>query len=189
MKPIFSVLAGIIFTIGYIPYIIAILKKGAKPAKASWVIWLSLDMITIASMFVMNTLNGQMIGAVIGAWIVVILAFKYGAPGWTLLDKLSILGAIIGIVIWQLFDSPLLGILINLGVTFIGSIPTFISAWEDPGREDKLAWILFLISCICALIAVPDWDLANAAQPITFFVIEATVVVIIFLRKPTNLAK
>jgi len=189
MKEIFSVLAGVIFVIGYIPYIISILRKKTKPAKASWIIWLSLDTITIASMFAMNALNGQMIGAVIGAWVIVILALKYGTPGWTLLDKICITGAIFGIVMWQLFDSPLLGILINLAVTFIGSIPTFLSAWEDPGREDKLAWILFLMSCICALIAVPDWNLADAAQPITFFVIEATVVAIIFLRKPANLAK
>jgi hypothetical protein len=188
MKETFTILAGIIFVAGYVPYIISIVRGKTKPAKASWIIWLSLDMITIASMLAMDSLNGQIIGAVIGAWVVAILALKYGIPGWTLLDKLCIAGAVFGIAMWQIFDSPLLGIIINLSVTFLGSIPTFTSAWKDPSREDKLAWVLFLISCICALIAVPKWDISNAAQPITFFVIELIVVLIIFLRKPVNLA-
>lgn len=140
-------------------------------------------------MLIAGTLNGQMLGAVIGAWVVVILALKYGSSGWTRLDKYCGLGAMFGILALIFLDNPIVGLTISLCVTFLGSIPTFVSAWEDSGREDKLAWTLFLISCICALIAVPEWDVANAAQPITFFIIEATVVVIIFLRKPVNLAK
>lgn len=67
MKETLSVLAGLLFIAGFIPYIRAILRKETKPAKASWIIWASLDTITIAGMYAKDTVNGQILGAVIGA--------------------------------------------------------------------------------------------------------------------------
>ncbi|MDX9778704.1 MAG: hypothetical protein RBT30_00430 [Patescibacteria group bacterium] len=180
MKEIISIIAGLFFVIGYIPYIIAILRKKTKPAKASWIIWGTLDTIVIAGMIASDSLNGQMIGAVIGVWVVIILSLKYGAPGWTKLDKLCLIGAAIGIFLWQIFDNPILGILISLGITSIGSIPTFISAWRNPERENKLGWTFFWTSCIFALFAIPKWTLANAAQPIIFFIIESIMMYILY---------
>ncbi len=170
MKEALSVAAGILFIIGFVPYIRAILH-GAKPAKASWLIWASLDTITLAGMYAKNTVNGQIIGAVIGAWIIAGLALKHGTAGWTKLDKFCLGGAVIGILLWQGFSSPVLGIVTSVSVVFLGSFPTFVSAWKDNSRENKLAWTIFWASCVCAVIAIPRWTLADTAQPITFFVI------------------
>src|SRR5689334_7666477 len=111
LKSMISVLAGILFIIGFVPYILAIWRGDTKPAKASWIIWASLDTITLAGMFVKGTMNGQILGAVIGAWIVVVLALLYGTSGWTKLDKFCLSGAVLGIVLWQLFSNPVLGII------------------------------------------------------------------------------
>lgn len=129
-----------------------------------------------------HTVNGQIIGAVIGATIVIGLAMKYGTPGWTKTDKFCLGGALLGIALWLAFNNPSFGIITSCAVAFLGSIPTFLSAWKDPNREDKLAWTIFWISCICAVIAIPQWNLANAAQPITFFSIESIVVFILYFR-------
>ncbi len=182
MKAIFSVLAGVLFFVGFIPYILSVIRKETKPAKASWIIWASLDTITIAGMYAKDAVNGQILGAVLGAWVVVGFALKYGTPGWTKLDKFCLCGAVFGIVLWQVFSNPVLGIMTSLGVAFLGSIPTFVSAWKDPGREDKLAWTIFWISCVCAVIAIPQWTLADAGQPITFGVIESIMMYILYIR-------
>ncbi len=182
MEDALSVIAGLLFIVGFVPYIYAIMRKGTKPAKASWIIWASLDSITITGMYFEDAVNGQITGAVVGAWVVVILALKHGTPGWTRLDKFCLIGAVLGIVLWQVFSNPVLGIMISLSVVFSGSIPTFVSAWKDPSREDKLAWTIFWISCVCAVIAIPQWTLADAAQPITFFVIETIMMFILYIR-------
>lgn len=182
MKGIFSVIAGLLAIAGFVPYIRAILRGETKPAKASWIIWAGLDTITIAGMYAKDALNGQIIGAVIGTWAVAVLVLKYGTPGWTRLDKFCLTGAALGIALWLLFGSPTLGIIISLGVIFIGSIPTFASAWKDPSRENKLTWAIFWVSCVFAGLAIPKWTLADAATPITFFTIETIMMYILYVR-------
>lgn len=191
MSKVLSAIAGIVFLFGYIPYIRAIWKtrmqplgtRGkAEPAKASWVIWTTLDSINCAAMYAANVLNGQIIGAIMGAMIVVVLALRFGKPGWSALDRLCLAGAAIGIGLWQAFQNPVLGIVTSNLVVAIGSVPTFVSAWHDPSREDKAAWTLYWISCLFAVAAIPHWTLADATQPLTFLAVETTMMFILFVR-------
>lgn len=184
MKAIFSVVAGVLFFVGFVPYILYIRRKDtkAKPSKATWIIWASLDTITLAGMYAKDAVNGQSLGAVIGGWVVVAFALKYGTPGWTRLEKFCLGGAVLGIVLWQVSSNPLLGIITSLSVVFLGSIPTFVSAWKDPSSENKSAWTIFWISCVCAIMAIPQWTLADAGQPITFAVIESIMMYILYIR-------
>lgn len=191
MKETLSVLAGLLQVAGFFPYVRAILRDRRmpigtpgkmEPSKATWIIWASLDTITLAGMYVKDTVNGQILGAVLGVWVIVVFALKYGAPGWTKLDKFCLGGAVLGIVLWQVFNDPVLGIMTSLSVVFLGSIPTFVSAWKDPNHEDKLAWTISWVACVCAIIAIPHWTLADAAQPITFFAIGSVMMYILYVR-------
>lgn len=182
LKDSLSIIAGVLFVAAFVPYVRAILRKETHPAKASWVIWATLDSITFAGMLTEHTVNGQIVGAILGAWTVVALAVKYGKPGWTRLDKSCLGGAVLGIALWKVFSNPVLGIMTSLSVVFLGSIPTFASAWKDPSKEDRTAWTIFWISCVFAVIAIPAWTLADAAQPITFFLIESIMMYILYVR-------
>jgi hypothetical protein len=189
VKHLFSVLAGALVIAAFIPYIRAVWKGETQPAKASWVIWAVLDTITLIGMFAKDSVNGQIIGAVIGVWIVVVLALRYGTPGWTVLDKICLAIAAISIGLLILSPDPVLGLVCSLIGIFVGSIPTFRSVYDDPSRENKSAWVLFWLSCLAALAAVPAWTLQDAAQPIVFFVIESTTMWLLFKsrHKPQSL--
>jgi hypothetical protein len=180
LKNVLSLIAGILFVVGFIPYIRAILRKETQPAKASWIIWAMLDTITFAGMLAKHTVNGQIVGAILGVWAVVVLALKYGTPGWTRLDKFCLGGAVLGIVLWKIFCNPVFGIVTSAGVGFLGSIPAFTSAWNDPSREDRTAWTIFWISCVCAVVAIPELTFADATQPIIFFLIESVMMFILY---------
>ena len=65
---------------------------------------------------------------------------------------------------------------------FIGSIPTFVSAWHDPSRESKVAWTIFWVSCVFAVMAIPKLTLQDAMQPVTFFLIESIMMYILYIR-------
>lgn len=199
IKNTFTILAGLLFLAGYIPYVLSMLRKDnpTKPIKASWMIWAGLDTITLVGMYLKHTLNGQMIGVVTGGWIVVLFTMKYGKPGWTKVDKCCLSGAIIGIILWQMFDNPTFAILMSVGTVFLASIPTFVSAWHDPDHEDKLAWTIFFVSCVCAVIAIPGFTLeeamvrpaiflvehpADTAQPLTFLLIQSVMMYILYIR-------
>ncbi|MBI2410842.1 MAG: hypothetical protein HYV32_03045 [Candidatus Kerfeldbacteria bacterium] len=189
LKSILSVASGILFVVAFLPYIQAIRRREAQPCKATWIIWATLDTITLAGMWTKGTLNGQIIGAVLGAWIVVGLALKYGIPGWSKLDKACMGGAVFGIILWQIFNNPVLGMLTSLFVVFLGSIPTFVSAWKEPANENRTAWTIYWVSCMLALLAIPAWTVADAAQPITFSTIETTMMFILYVKPRLILAR
>jgi hypothetical protein len=180
-----------LFFIGYFPYGWAIIRdrhkddsnpNAAKPSKTSWIIWISLDALTGAGMYFSGALNGQMIGTLIGGFVILILALIYGRKGWTRLDVACFSGAAIGIALWAWSGDPRLGIIASCATGFIGSFPTFRSAWRMPNSEDKTAWVLFSLSCVCADLAIPHLTIEDALQPLTFSAIEAIVTTTIFIR-------
>jgi hypothetical protein len=181
-RELLSLLAGLFMLAGFAPYLYGIIQSETVPSKVSWIIWVTLDTITLAGMYVEGTANYQCLAAVIGSWIVVIFALRYGISDWTKIDVSCLIGAIFGIALWKIFANPLIGIVMSLSIVLLGSIPTFISAWIDPCRENKLAWTIFWISCICAVMAIPHWTLAAAAQPITFFVVQTIMMYILYIH-------
>ncbi len=178
----FSALAFVLFMCAFLPYIKATILRETKPAKSSWTVWGFLDLIVFVTMWKQGVLNGQILGAVLGSGIIVALALKFGEKGWTLQDKVCLLGAGVGIVLWYVFDSPFLGMMTSLGIIFWAAIPTFIGAWKNPAGENRMAWTLFWLSCVAALLAVPSWTIADAAQPVTFFLIESVMMYLLFVR-------
>ena len=186
MKDVISVISGILFVCGLIPYIVAILQKKIKPVMASWLVWAIIDTLIMCAMCAKNSTNGQIIGAGIGMWVVVFFIFRHGTTGsWTRVDKFCFCLSILGIVLWQLYENPILGLFLSLCAAFISTIPTFVSVWKDPLREDKLTWLLLWLSCVFAVIAIPQWTFAAAAQPVEFFTIETIMVLLIFRRRKT----
>lgn len=182
VKEVFGVVSGVLFFAAFVPYIRAIMRRETKPSKASWIIWATLDTTTFAGMWAVGALNGQILGAIAGAWTVVALTFKFGTPGWSKLDKFCLAGAALGIALWVAFSDPVLAIVTNMTVLVIGAIPTFASAWRDPSRENRAAWTTYWVSCVCAVIAIPHWTLADAAQPLAFTAIETTMMYVLYFR-------
>lgn len=182
IKNVLSIISGSLCILGFIPYARAILAGTTKPAKATWIIWASLDAIILAGMYVENSINGLIIGCTTGAFVVAGLALKYGLPGWTKLDKFCITGAILGVVLWKMSGNPTLGIIISLTVMLIGSMPIFVSTYNDPTKEDKVGWVIFWLACVFALGAIPKLTWEDASQPIVFFVIETTMMWLLFIK-------
>jgi len=183
---ILSIIAGILFSVSFVPYILAIRKGAGKPVLMTWITWAVLDIIALTGMAVKNSLNGQIIGCTIGALIVVSYAVKYGRPGWTKTDKFCLYSSVVGIALWIIFNNVLIGLSISLILFLIASIPTFQSAWEDPSRENRLAWTLQFISGIVVLSSLQKWDLENAGQPIVFMLIELVMMCLLYFHKPVQ---
>lgn len=180
MKEALSVLSGVLVVIAFIPYMRAIVKGSACPSRVTWLIWATLDTITLVGMLTKHVVNGQIVTSVTGAWIVVILSFKFGKSGWTGLDKFCLGGAVVGIGLY--FYDPIFNIAASLSTIFLGSFPTFVNVWKDPASEDRLSWGIWWVSCLVALAAIPRWNIESSLQPLTFAVIESTMVFLLFIK-------
>lgn len=175
-----SILSAVFIMAGYVPYIISILQKKTIPAKASWIIWASLDTILLYGMFLRHAVNSQIVGTVLIIWIVAFLALKYGKSGWTNLDTFCLSATAVGILL--ILINPTWSIFLLAVTSFIGAFPTFHSAWIDPNRENKLTWTLYFISCVLTVIVVPTWSVSTGAQPITFLLQETIMMYLLFIR-------
>ncbi len=189
MKDVLSILSFVLCIIGLARYAFAIKQGSAKPSVITWIIWASVDTVTFAGMLTKHSINGQIVGAVLGQWIIVALIIKFGTFEWKFRDVLGLIGALLGLTLWYLFHEAVAGIIIGLSVAMYGSIATFKLAWKDPLGEDKQAWILFWISGIFAVIAIPHWTIEDAAQPIVFLFIEMMMIFIILIRPTMRSSK
>ena len=169
----FDALAFILFVVAFVPYWIGIVKGETKPAKATWAIWAAVDGLICVSMMLKHTENGQIIAAVVCASMTAALAIKFGTPGWTKTDKRCFAGAILGVALWAIFQDPLVGQLVSLGVLYLGAYPMLEAAKKDPSQENKLAWILFVLSSMFQLIGMQRDTVSAVSEPIAFFVIDS----------------
>lgn len=179
---IFGVAAGILILASYVPYIHSIFQGRTKPMKSTWISLALLDTLMIASLFAKHAVSAQIAGSLIGIWTLAILSVPYGMPGWRTIDTVTLIIAFIGAALWWYEQDAMFGLIGSTVAYFVSYIPTFVSAWEDPTREDRLAWMMCFISCIFALIAIPIWNFEHAIQPVSFFVSEGVMIFLIFFR-------
>ncbi len=188
LKEWLRLLSGTLFIVGFIPYIIATIQGGRQgkpgPKKVSWLIWMSLDWINMIGMIRKRAEGlGQIIGVSFGGLIVLATVFKYGQKGWEPKDRKYLIAAIAGIIF--LFVAPSLAILTSCAVTFMASKPTF----ENWRNENLLAWSIYWVSCALGVAGIPNLtfdpaslaliEFKEAAQPVTFFVIETIMMTIL----------
>jgi len=177
-----NAVSGILMLVAFLPYVRAIVNHQTVPSPVTWAIWASVDTLALLAMKKEKALNGQIIGAVTGAWIIAVLALVFGKPTMGSIEWVSIAGAMVGIVLWQRTGNAVLAIICSQIATFAGAIPTFVGGYQNPAQEDPVAWTIWFISCIFALFAIKKWNLANALQPLTFTVINTVMVVLVVIR-------
>lgn len=180
-----SVLAGILYGVGTIPYLNSIRNGTGRPSISSWLIWFLIDAVTLAGMWVEHQLNGLIISSTFFCFIILLFACKRGMWEWSRMDTYCLIGAVLGIILWKAFGEATVAIITCAVVNLIGAVPTVTRAWEDPTRENRATWTLYWLSCVVTLFALTEWTWASASQPVSFTVVESIVFGIVWL-KPRN---
>jgi hypothetical protein len=177
-----GILAGVIGSLAYVPYIIAMIKRKTTPNKATWIIWSVLGIIIAASYYSAGARETAFVpfGNAIGIVVVTLLALRYGEDGWTSLDKGCIIGAGAGLILWAATSEPLMALYLTTMVDAIGGIPTIEKAWKRPESEDKLTWVMFVIANSVNILAIREWTLAIAMYPVYVLILSGVMVVLLF---------
>jgi len=179
--------AGIISLVAGIPYIIAILRGQTKPNRATWLIWFVVGCVVGVSYYSSGARDTMWVPItyIIGPFVITILSFKYGEGGWTKFDRYCLLGACASLVLWWMFNSPLIALITNLFIDFMGALPTLRKSYYEPEKENGLAWALSFLSNLVNIFAVKQWTFAIAIYPIYMIVVSGLITALV-LRKVTN---
>lgn len=186
-QALIGVAAGFVFILGLLPYLVTIWQGKTRPNRASWWIWTVVSFNLVASYFSSGASNTIWlpICTAICHLIIAIISLKFGGGGWNRFDRVCLFGAGISLLLWRQFNSPLVALLMNILIDFLGSLPTMRKSYYEPQTEAPLPWIIFLVASFFNVIAIETWSVAIAIYPIYYFCSTATIVILIIRPKMT----
>jgi hypothetical protein len=164
---LFGMMAGCLSAVCLLPYIVSTIQGKSKPHRVTWWILSGVGFLLTANQFFAG--GGSTIWltlfAAIGQFILAILSIRFGEGKWSHLDRISIAGALLSIIIWQKFNSPLLALCLSITTDFLGCLPTIHKARRAPETENFTSWTLYFIASSLNLLAIESWTLAQVILP------------------------
>lgn len=190
-ESLFGIAAGITAIGAYMPYISSIIKGRTRPNRASWLIWAVLGIIICASYWSVGARNTFWFTLPTGMIITALLSIKYGVGGWTTFDRMCLLGAGIGLLLWWLSGIPFTALIIGILIDIIGYLPTMRKIWHDQESEDRLAWVMFFSASVLNVLALEIWTFEIAILPAYVVIFNGIVLALLFFphRKKQRKAK
>lgn len=115
------------------------------------------------------------------------LSIKYGMGGWSKSDIISLGIAIVGIFLWQVTETPLIGLLSSILGDFAGTFPTVLKTYRQPVTEDWRFWALDVVASVLTLSAIKTFTLQSFVYPA--YLIFADGLVAILSLRPALISK
>lgn len=181
----FGILSGAINTVGLAPYLFDIFRHKTKPERATWWIWLALNIVAFAAQVAAGaTWSLIMTGAQLAAVLsIAILSVRYGYGKFHKKDALSLVLAGIGIALWLATERPLLALIIVIIIDLVGFILTITKTWKAPQTETFIAWVFASFSGILGVLSVGEIDATKLVYPLYITVGNTLMMTIIWYRK------
>jgi len=180
-----GIVAGILSFAAYIPLVLAIKSKKARPNRATWIIWSMVTILITISYYASGARDTIWVPLIYGicSFIIAILSLKHGEGGWTPFDRWCLAGAGLSALLWWCFNSPLIALFMNVTIDFIGALPTIRKSYHDPESEDRITWGLFFAGSIANVFAINKWTFVIALYPILQVVIIGIIAGLVFKRR------
>ena len=181
----FLIVLSSILTLGCaLPYVVEIIRGKTKPRIVSWFTWSLLSGIAcVASFTDKEYATGiLMIFATIETLLIVALGFKHGDRHIERFDIICQIAALVGIVLWLIFNSPAIAVIAAVTIDLIGALPTFKHAWQKPYEETAITFVMAAMGAFCTLLVVRDWKITAILYPAYILLVNASQGTIILLR-------
>ncbi|MDB5169817.1 MAG: hypothetical protein JWN82_213 [Candidatus Saccharibacteria bacterium] len=184
MQTFWLILATVVTVGSVIPYARDILKGSSRPNIVSWITWTLLTGIATAAAINAGEYTTAIFtgSAVLETAIIVVLGLRYGYVKYTRFDVVCQVSAIVGIVLWQLFDSPTAGVLASVTIDFIGALPTIRHSWKMPSEETWSTYALAGLGGIFAIFALTSYNWVSLTYAVYIVIINMLLSAIIIYK-------
>lgn len=182
---IFVVISSLLIVGAAVPYIMDIVKGKTKPRVVTWAIWGLLSVIScVASLSERQYPTAILLAAIItGNLFIVILGWKHGDKKFNRTDIFCLIGALVGLLLWRIFDSPAVAVIATVVIDAIGAIPTLEHSWKKPHEETLAIYLMQLSGDIFTLLSISTWRVTAFAYPVYAGLINLVFSLIIFFRR------
>ena len=179
-------IAGAIAFLAYVIYIVSILRGKSKPNRATWWIWAFMGVVLVLSYQASGAENTIWVPFVefLGPLIIAILSIKYGEGGINnKTDIICLVGSFVSIILWIIFNNPVIALVTSLAVDSFAIIPTIKKSYLRPEGEDFWAWFGTGIADSLNFFAVEKFTFAILIYPIYMLTSDIIIVAILFVKK------
>lgn len=162
-----------------------ILRHKTKPNIVSWITWTMLTGIATAAEIGAGEYTTAIFtgAATLETSMVVALGVRHGFVKYTRFDIVCQLSAIVGIILWQLFNSPQLAIIATVTIDFIGALPTLRHSWQMPSEETWQTYLLGSVASAFGVLALTQYNLVALSFPLYLTIVNAATALIIVSRR------
>jgi hypothetical protein len=184
LKALFGLLAGIVVLVGGIPYIKDIHQKKARPHVLSWLGWTFITVLGASAMLAegstwvvgilwANALNSLLIAAYavvkrVGVWSTGIYDYIFFGLG------------ILGLILWQVLDMPVIALVCAIVADFSFGFPTVIKTYKNPATETSFVWLMSSVSGFLSLLAIQNFSFHETAYPFYLFIFDTMVLLLVW---------
>jgi len=165
-----------------IPYIRDTLLLRVKPQRATFFIWLVLDVIAFFSQLAKGASSSLWLPGLetFGVLTIFILSIKYGVGGFNKRDYIALSIAAFGLIAWYFTKEATIALALVILVDATGLSLTLHKAYLSPTSETHLAWILSAVGGLLSLFSVGSFNIVLLSYP--FYIILANLAVIIAIQ-------
>ena len=186
LREILGMIAGIIAFLAYIVYIISILRGESKPNRATWWIWAFMGLVLALSYQFSGASNTVWVPYVefLGPFTIALLSVKYGEGGLEdRTDLLCLFGAVVSVILWIVFNNPVVALITNLAIDSFAIVPTIKKSYLRPEGEDFWAWFGTGLADGLNMFAVEKFTFAILVYPIYMLVSDLIIIIILAIKK------
>ena len=182
---VFGIVAGVLQSLFYVPYIRDVMSGSTRPHRGSWTIWCVLSVIVLASQRADGGRWSLLVVVVqlVGGVTILLLAAERGVGGTSRIDLG--LGAIAaaGLVGWYLAGDPTVATLCVVLADCIAVIMMLPKTYAHPYSETRSAFVLSALSGVFAMAAVGSLDFGLLLYPAYFAIADTVVIALITYRR------
>lgn len=184
MKTFFLVLSVVLTIVSALPYMRDIVKGTTKPNLVSWITWSLLTGIATAAAISAGEYTAAIFtgAATLETTLIVLLGLRHGYVKYGRFDVVCQIAAVVGIILWQIFNSPTIGVVGAVAIDFVGALPTFRHAWQNPHEETWLAFALAAVGGAFAIAAFTTYNWVNMPYAVYIVVVNTVLSYIIISR-------
>lgn len=177
-------IAGFLWFLLYIPYIISIFNGKTRPNLAGWLLYeVAMVLIVISSwkLGVSTTLYPAIVNCIM-QFIIILLCFRFGFVRFTYFDIVFFTISGVSIILWKYTDNAFTALILNIIVDASGSASIAHKIWKNPGTETPITWTIALMSGIINTFAITSFTPEQYILP-TYIILANLIILILALRK------
>lgn len=184
-KIILGFITVVLAFLGYIPYIIDVIKGKTKPHAFSWFVWVVLEITAFSIQFINGAGAGSWVTGFTGFFCILIflLSIFKGTKEFPLADWLAFFGALSALTLWLLLKNPAASVILITITDALAFLPTFRKTYFHPHQETALMYLTAGTKFFISLFALDSFTFVTALYPSSLVLTNFALLFLLYFRR------